>query len=227
MGVYIHSMTLEVMSGKDDGLLAICGTRESRSNLFERFKGLARPFKLKFVISSKQATFLDLTVKKVAGRSHPVICPYFKPSSMGIPLHHDSYHLRSVHERWPLSRVRFFEQVSTLRKDFVVAACVLYWRIADGSPGHPALNGMKKYILSNSGDGKCNSLKNRPKTWFRLKFHRVWIAAEFRNVFEQVAERHSHSLCQTEKDLLNVGIAWQLADRHHGDVVCTRIRNGE
>ena len=136
---------------KDDILVVLGGSKESRREFLEGMKKRSRFFKLKVEsVNVDSAVMLDLTVSK--GTRYKVsgcldIAIHTKSTAQGAALSSLSRHVPSIHTSWPLSRLVHFQSVCSCRSFFRDAALKLLHKLIISDSNHPALDTLSACIV--------------------------------------------------------------------------------
>ena len=178
---------------KDDVFIVWRGSIESVTAWFEQFKRASPIFKLKLEDAAVSTVdYLDITISKGKHWKHtgfPDIAPYVKPSSRNPPLTSNSYHPRCQHASWPISRVRYYFDISTSHKAAHIACMNLIRRIEVHDPSHPSLSLLTALSKSKQFRGQSKPAVDAfTGSWLVLPYHPALLSlnrtcAHFRNLW--------------------------------------------
>ena len=128
---------------RDDILLIIAGTPESRREFIDCLKVRSKFFKLKVEsISRNSAVMLDLVVSKgfrFENIGSPDISIHTKSTAQGAALSSLSRHVPTVHSSWPMSRLLHYSNVVSHKSHFTEAALKLFSKVLASDCRHPSL----------------------------------------------------------------------------------------
>ena len=175
-------------------------TREKTRQFYFKMKEFGKYFALTCEsCSSHSVDYLDITIEKCLATSTYTTKPYFKPSSLGIPLSTSSAHNPMVHH-WPLARIKNFGRYSSSPKDAAIAKDIFIQRFIDhGAPTHfiaalqatcpePKLSigGISKLKAQQKFHQQQNKhWKPSLEWWLPLSYHPLWGKAKIQRRLQQ------------------------------------------
>ena len=179
------------------------------------------PFKLVVEsVSSVSTDMLDLRIHKGERwkRTGKLDCGAFvKKTYTGAPLSHHSYHVPSVHDGWPKSRVNHYRRLATSYQEFAEPASLFFERLSTMCPGHPSLSELRRSILRKpiSNHGKPPAPRGG---WIVLPYHEVWKRSGIVSVIRATLKEAGFTDLESEK--LFAGVAWKNCAPHLSELVC-------
>ena len=136
---------------RDDILLILSCDFDLCRECIDEFRRHSRFFKLKVeTVSKRSVTMLDLHLFKGAGyqkNGRLDVGIYQKPTVQGAALSSHSFHVPSIHESWPSSRVFHYKSVCSSRALFIAACVALFRKIRTSDAWHIALPSIAHAIV--------------------------------------------------------------------------------
>ena len=203
-----------------DDILVVYNTEK---NQFSRFVNLLKS-KAPYVqlhcesISNVKAVMLDLQISvvqdRVKGRWFFDIGPYFKPTSLQVPLSCSSFHNPSVHVSWPFNQLRRLASLCSNETRFQEAKNVFVKRFIDAKEPFCLVSALQKFNpWPINKDGKVIRHRNASQNkWLVLPYHPVWQKSGLKSeimkfVNSDLARRLWGTLFASDPP--EVGIAWK------------------
>jgi len=161
---------------------------------------------------------LDLQISvvqdRVKGRWFFDTGPYFKPTSLQVPLSCSSFHNPSVHVSWPFSQPRRLASLCSNETRFQEAKDVFVKRFIDAKEPFCLVSAPKKFNpWPINKDGKVIRHRNASQNkWLVLPYHPVWQKSGLKSeimkfVNSDLARRLWGTLFASDPP--EVGIAWK------------------
>ena len=186
-----------VIGDNEDGLADFCTLIQAKADYFSITFDEASP---------RGCTMLDVQLTAIHGHyaTYVAVEPFIKPTAHGMFLEASSAHASSVHESWPIGRIRHFPNISSSDSIANRYCRYFYDKLRQQNPTHPALHTIELEL-----DGRRYPRIRRIKhsgSWLVLPFHPQWkteVEAAVKECYRicsshnlpDVAPRVSWSLC--------------------------------
>ena len=142
-----------------------------------------------------------------------------KPTKIGAPLGHDSYHHPSIH-RWPIERIKHFRILSTDSKAYrEFSKNYMKW-LAANSPGHPALDEFRRILYNRRHVSRCSERKYVPEHWIPIRYHEIWHRAGLFGLARDLFAEWKDYLPGNVRPFFCVSFAWCLSGPHLQNEIC-------
>jgi hypothetical protein len=193
---------------KDDGLVILGGSPDSRREFFTEMKRFSRFFKIIVEsVSDVSAVMLDVELFKgpqwsATGQLDSIL--YTKPTSQWIPLSVRSGHPESVHRSWPKGQLARFSRLCTRRADAELLKQRFIQELIAAGGRPPDLNRSPPTRSSRT-----------PSSYLVIPYRKEWATACIMAAIRRVRDRHLADLQQEGTgDYAEVGLSWSLGGLH-------------
>ena len=137
--------------------------------------------------------------------------PFFKPTSLLVPLSTRSGHHWNVHVSWPFSQIRRFARLSSTRQAFETAKAKFVQRFVEA--GEPIVEDLRRFNPWNSTN-KSNKKTMQGKDgqlWLCLPYHPVWaLSGVQRRLNDFVYSEFAQGLWRTTfSNSCEIRVAWR------------------
>lgn len=174
-------------------------------------------------ISSETVNMLDVTISVHLnqGKFHLQYKPFFKPTSLHVPLSTTSAHNTSTLVSWPFNEIRRLALLSSTRHDFFQAKLTFVSRFIDAFEPMVLVDALLKYDpwhIFKETTPNCKSKKSTVSFWLAIPFHPFWLKSGLQRAINNfLATAYTKDVwrtCSGDADAPVISITWKNCNLH-------------